>query len=155
MLSVNTQQPQPCWAQGHSFQGGPSPVLGATVWSWLGATLKGRSSSRASLWAWPSSQGLHFSLCPLVSPLISTDVCLKCIDQWKLWTLNLISESESWRSLPVLTFIIYLFISFIELQLFYKVVIISPIQQSDSAIHIHISILSQILFPYRLSQNIG
>ena len=32
--------------------------------------------------------------------------------------------------------------------------IISAVQQSESAIHIHTSIL-QILFPYRLSQNIG
>ena len=35
------------------------------------------------------------------------------------------------------------------------VVIISAIQHSDQAIHIHISIISQILFPLRLSQNTG
>jgi len=35
--------------------------------------------------------------------------------------------------------------------LIYKVVIISAVQQSDSVIHAHTSILFQILFPYRLS----
>ena len=34
----------------------------------------------------------------------------------------------------------------------YKIVIISAVQQSDSVIHIHISILFQILFPRRLSE---
>ena len=37
--------------------------------------------------------------------------------------------------------------SFTEVQLIYKVVIIAAVQQSDPATHIHISILSQILFP--------
>ena len=33
------------------------------------------------------------------------------------------------------------------LQLIYSVVLVSGVQQSDSVIHIHISILFQILFP--------
>ena len=32
---------------------------------------------------------------------------------------------------------------------------ISTVQQSDSVVHIHTSIRFQILFPHRLSQNIG
>ena len=44
------------------------------------------------------------------------------------------------------------YFSFIEVQLIYKVVIISAIQQSDSFIHIPISILFQVLFLQRLSQ---
>ena len=36
----------------------------------------------------------------------------------------------------------------------YNVVLVSGIQQSDSVIHIHIFILFQILFPYRLLHNI-
>ena len=36
----------------------------------------------------------------------------------------------------------------------YDVVLVSGVQQSDSVINIHISILLQILFPYRLLQNI-
>ena len=36
----------------------------------------------------------------------------------------------------------------------YNVVLVSGVQQSDSVIHIHISPLFQILFPYRLLQNI-
>ena len=35
-----------------------------------------------------------------------------------------------------------------------KAVLVSGVQQSDSVIHIHVSILFQILFPFRLSQNI-
>ena len=42
----------------------------------------------------------------------------------------------------------------IEVQLIYNVVLVSGIQQSDSVIHIHIPILFQILFPFRLLQNI-
>ena len=38
--------------------------------------------------------------------------------------------------------------------LIYNVVFISGVQQSDSVMHKHISILFQILFPYRLLQNI-
>ena len=33
------------------------------------------------------------------------------------------------------------------------VVLVSGVQQSDSVIHIHVSILFQILFPFRLLQN--
>ena len=35
-----------------------------------------------------------------------------------------------------------------------NVVLVSGVQQSDSAIHIHVSILFQILFPFRLLHNI-
>ena len=34
-----------------------------------------------------------------------------------------------------------------------NVVLVSGVQQSDSVIHIHVSILFQILFPFRLLQN--
>ena len=37
----------------------------------------------------------------------------------------------------------------------YNVVLVSGVQQSDSVIHTHISILFQILFPYRLLQSTG
>ena len=39
------------------------------------------------------------------------------------------------------------------LQLIYNVVLVLGVQQSGSVIHIHISILFQFLFPYRLLQN--
>ena len=42
-------------------------------------------------------------------------------------------------------FIFFIFKSFIEVELTYNVVIISAVQQSDSVIHIHTSILFQIL----------
>ena len=41
------------------------------------------------------------------------------------------------------------------MKLIYKVVIFSAVQQSDSVIHVYTSILFQILFPHRWSQNIG
>ena len=47
------------------------------------------------------------------------------------------------------------FLSFIEVELIYNVVIISAVQESDSVIHVHTSILFQILFTHRLSQNVG
>ena len=34
------------------------------------------------------------------------------------------------------------------------VVLVSGVQQSDSVVHIHVSVLFQILFPFRLLQNI-
>ena len=34
-----------------------------------------------------------------------------------------------------------------------SVVLVSGVQQSDSVIHIHVSILFQVLFPFRLLQN--
>ena len=35
-----------------------------------------------------------------------------------------------------------------------NVVLVSDIQQSDSVIHVHVSILFQVLFPFRLLQSI-
>ena len=49
----------------------------------------------------------------------------------------------------------FCFLNFIEVWLIYNVVIIAAVQQSDSVIHVHTSILSQILFLYRLSENFG
>ena len=47
------------------------------------------------------------------------------------------------------------FIFYVEVKLIYNVVIISAIQKSDSVVHVHASVLFQILFPHGLSQNIG
>ena len=44
--------------------------------------------------------------------------------------------------------------NFIKGWLIYTVVLISAVGQSDPVIHTPISILSQVLFPYGLSQNI-
>ena len=43
---------------------------------------------------------------------------------------------------------------FIGIQLIYNVVLVSAVQQSESVIHIHISTLFKILFPYRSLQSI-
>ena len=43
---------------------------------------------------------------------------------------------------------------YIEVLLINNVVLVSGVQQSDSVIHIHVSILFQVLFPLRLLQNI-
>ena len=42
---------------------------------------------------------------------------------------------------------------FFEAQLIYSAVLFSGEWQSDSVIHVHVSILVQILFPYKLIQN--
>ena len=39
-------------------------------------------------------------------------------------------------------------------KLTHNIVLVSDVQQSGSVIHIHVSILFQILFPFRLLQNI-
>ena len=49
-----------------------------------------------------------------------------------------------------LKFYIFKFLFYIGEQLINNVVLVSGVQQSDSVIHIHVSILFQILFPYRL-----
>ena len=49
----------------------------------------------------------------------------------------------------------FIFLSFIEVQLIYKAKISDVVQQSDPVKHIHMSIVSEILFSHRLSQNTG
>ena len=53
-----------------------------------------------------------------------------------------------------LVYIYILFNFFIQVELIYNIVYVSGVKHSDSVIHIHISILFQILFPYRLLHNI-
>ena len=51
-------------------------------------------------------------------------------------------------------FFFFNFPFYIGVQLINNAVLVSGVQQSDSVIHIHVSILFQILFPFRLLQNI-
>ena len=46
------------------------------------------------------------------------------------------------------------FLSFIEVELIYHVVIMSAAQQSDPVIHVHTAMLFQIILPFRVSQKI-
>ena len=46
------------------------------------------------------------------------------------------------------------FIFYIGVWLINSVLLVSGVQQSDSIIHVHVSILFQILFPFRLLHNI-
>ena len=46
------------------------------------------------------------------------------------------------------------FLFYIRVQLIDNIVLVSSVQQSDLAIHIYVSILFQILSPFRLLQNI-
>ena len=46
------------------------------------------------------------------------------------------------------------FLFYIGVELMNNVVLVSGVQHSDSVIHIHVSILFQILFPFRLLRNI-
>ena len=52
----------------------------------------------------------------------------------------------------VICFFIFLF--YIEVYLISNVVLVSVVQQSDSAIHVYVSIIFQILFPFMLLGNI-
>ena len=54
--------------------------------------------------------------------------------------------------LLVFKFIPFFFIN-IEVQLTYNAMLVSSVPQSDSVVHVHVSILLQILFPHRLLQN--
>ena len=54
----------------------------------------------------------------------------------------------------LLFFLKFKFYYYIEEWLTYCVVLVSGVLQSDSVIHIHISILILILFPYKLLQSI-
>ena len=65
--------------------------------------------------------------------------------------IHIYISPPSWVSLPPppLTFYFILECSWLN-----TIVLISDIQQSDSIIHIHASVLFQILFPIRLLQNI-
>ena len=53
----------------------------------------------------------------------------------------------------VVSFFFFNFLFYIGVQLINNVVLVSGVQQSDSVIHIHVSILFQILFPFRLLHN--
>ena len=57
------------------------------------------------------------------------------------------------RFINILFFFLNCPFTFIEIQWTYNVVLVSGVRQSESAIHIHISILFQILFPYKLVHN--
>ena len=46
------------------------------------------------------------------------------------------------------------FLFYIGAELINNVVLVSGVQQSGSVIHMYVSVLSQILFPFRLLQNI-
>ena len=54
--------------------------------------------------------------------------------------------------MPLPIFLNFLF--YIGVELINNVVLVSGVQQSDSVTHIHVSVLSQILFPIRLLQSI-
>ena len=49
------------------------------------------------------------------------------------------------------SFLFYNFLFYIGVWLIYNVVLVSGVQQSHSVIHIHVSILFQILFPFVFS----
>ena len=55
---------------------------------------------------------------------------------------------------PTLMTSSFFFNFYVGVQLINSVVLVSGVQQSDSVIHIHVSILFQIIFPIRLLQNI-
>ena len=82
---------------------------------------------------------------------------LLTVPQISLQSLNKFILSSLWFISLQMIFNVFLqWLVFLFFKFYWSiVVIISAIQHSDQAIHIHISIISQILFPLRLSQNTG
>ena len=79
---------------------------------------------------------------PRLCPTPQLTAMLDPIEPSTSWFLVGFISAAPWWELQIFFFI---FQSFIEVWLIYKVVIISAVQQSDSVIHVHISILYQIL----------
>ena len=81
--------------------------------------------------------------------LILTLCILVCCGKSQIYfiVLHLVSSILNIRSL------LFFFIFYIGVHLIYNVVLVSGVQQSDSVIHLHIFILFQIIFPYRLLQS--
>ena len=84
-----------------------------------------------------------------LSPLTRYPTCVPCIGRWILnhWTI---------REVPIQAFFFFFllfFLFFIGVQLLYNVVLVSAVQQSESAICIHISTLFWISFPFRSPQS--
>ena len=86
----------------------------------------------------------------------------------KIWDILRVSSPPAPHQFQYYLFIIYFFILFyffyltshlmfyffcIGVYLIYNVVLVSDVQQSDSVIRINVSILFQILFPFRLLHN--
>ena len=63
-------------------------------------------------------------------------------------------ENKAIRNSQYFCSIFFCLKKFIEVQLIYNIVLVFSVQQSDSVIHIHISIPFQILVPHRALQNI-
>ena len=74
---------------------------------------------------------------------MNSNFLIFCFSVWTLTTLT----SFVIHTVPDFFFLI-------EVYLIYSVVLVSGVQQSEQVIHIHISILFQILFPYRSLQSI-
>ena len=76
----------------------------------------------------------------------------------KLTHICLISRNQFLKFMHfIIYYYIYVFIKFlfyIRVYLINNVVLVSGVQQTDSVIHIHVSILFQIIFLFRLLQNI-
>ena len=80
-----------------------------------------------------------------------SDVKLACAFFKSTFPINIavLSEVLLMHDSNVTRYLKFLF--YMGVELIYSVVFISGVEQNDSGIHIHLSILFQILFPYRFS----
>ena len=68
--------------------------------------------------------------------------------------LNLLEVWKPWEILSQFTGYFFNFLFYIGVSLINNVVFIPGVQQSDSGVHIHVSILFQFIFPFMLLNSI-
>ena len=89
-------------------------------------------------------QLIQMSFRDLLYSLVPMSTILHC-------TLSFVRREDFRLSIPITQGnFFFIFKSFVEIYLIYKVVIISLVRQSDSVVNVHTSILFQILFSHRL-----
>ena len=89
------------------------------------------------------------SVLEMLSLKCLSNIQVEILSRWYGMSLEFRDLGE--RSRPENTF--FFFLIFIGVQLIYNVVLVSGVQQSESVMHIHISTLFQIVFPYRSLQS--
>ena len=94
----------------------------------------------------------HRRGCPMAYEIFPDHGSNLCLMHWQADSLPLSHQGSPLQFLLLLLTFSFLF--YFGVQLINKVMSVSVVQQSDSVIHTHVSSLFQILFPFRLSQNI-
>ena len=104
------------------------------------------------LWSTSSIVVAHRLSCSRACGIFLDQESNLCLMHWQADSLPLSHQGSPLQFLLLLLTFSFLF--YFGVQLINKVMSVSVVQQSDSVIHTHVSSLFQILFPFRLSQNI-